>query len=1025
MKKKINSNDNQEILIVEDSATQLEQLRYLLEENNYKVIAASNGKEGLEAARKYLPAIIISDILMPEMNGYELCKAIRSDENLKDTPIVLLTSLSGPADVIEALKCGADNFIRKPYDAKHLIMRIDNILTNRKLRASNKVRVGVELYLGGEKHFITSERQQILDLLISTYEQAVELYGSLKIREQQLDRTNQILRGIYQIAKGLNRATIQQEVIDGVLDLALELPDVRAGWFSVYVGTNGDAKDGSDFKLVGARGLPPALEAPGAMEGDCLCRRKVLAGEINRSMNVTECERIKNAKGETFGLRSHATIPLKSGDKLMGILNLVGTEQILFSDDDLAMLNGIGNQIGAALYRCKMHEHLEELVEERTAALTAEIAERQKAEKSLSESEERFRSLYLNAIVGIYRTSPDGKILMANPALVSMLGYASFEELKKIDLTQEGFVQFYPRELFIEPIEKYGEIKEMESVWKRKDGKEIWVSESARAIRNSKGETLYYDGTVINITERKESEKQIYMLAHMVKSVGQCVSITDTQDRIIFVNETFLKTYGYEEHELIGKHIGIVRSPNNSKEVVEKILPATLAGGWEGELLNLKKDGSEFPVYLNASVIKDTSGNIIGLSGVATDITERKQAEQELIKAKEMAELSNKLKDAFIANISHEIRTPLNGILGMTSLIRDTYAQNATEEELELFTSVNISSKRIIRTVDLILNFSRLQVGEYPSTPTEMELSLICQSLVQGYMIAAKAAALELSFENRCKDSRIFADEYSVTQAVSNLIDNAIKYTKKGFVKVTIYEGSNDEVMLDIKDSGIGIEKDYITKIFEPYWQEDMGYGRAYEGVGLGLSLVKKFLDLNGASISVVSKKGEGTTFTIRFDRKIQSLNNKAPESKEKGTLHSMQAGKASAKKPGINQTAGKNKLVLLVEDDQINQIAIRRFIESKYKVLITSSSDGVAEILKNNKVDIILMDISIKGAKDGLELTKELKASKEYSHIPVIAVTAHAFDKDRANAFEAGCDEYLSKPFTMQLLLDTIEKFV
>jgi PAS domain S-box-containing protein len=376
MESKIKLNNNLRILIVEDSPTQLEQLQHSLETHDYLVITAVNGKLGLETARKHQPAIIISDIVMPEMNGYELCKAIRSDEILKDTPIVLLTSLSGPADVIEALKCGADNFIRKPYDEQHLLLRIDNILSNRKLRSSDKVQIGVELYLGGDKHFITAERQQILDLLISTYEQAVELCGTLEIREQQINRANAILRGIYQIAKGLNSAMTRQAVIEHVLDRTLKLPDVRAGWFSVYEGD-------SNFKLAGSRGLPPALEVPGSLEGDCLCRRKVIAGEIDRSMNITECELLKKAKGETYGLSSHVTIPLKSGNQLMGILNLIGTKQILFNDDDLAVFNSIGNQIGAALDRCCIHEHLEELVIERTAELTAEIIKRNKAEESV------------------------------------------------------------------------------------------------------------------------------------------------------------------------------------------------------------------------------------------------------------------------------------------------------------------------------------------------------------------------------------------------------------------------------------------------------------------------------------------------------------------------------------------------------------------------------------------------------------------------------------------------------------------
>ncbi|MBI4535505.1 MAG: response regulator, partial [Ignavibacteriae bacterium] len=378
--KNTGNNHGVEVLIAEDSLTQAEQLRHLLEEHGFSVRAVSNGTEALAAARERRPTVIISDIVMPEMDGYDLCKAVKSDEVLKDTPVVLLTSLSSPQDVIEALKSGADNFIRKPYDERHLLLRVEHIIANRRLRESDKVKVGVELYLGGERHFITAERQQILDLLISTYEQAVQLCRELQMREEELDRANTMLTGIYRIAKGLNSAATESEIVEQVLRNALDLPDVRAGWISLFDPASG-------FQLVGSRGLPPALAQPGVIEGDCLCRQKFLEGDIIRATNITECERLQKAKGETLGLRSHVTIPLHVGTRPLGILNLVGSEQVMFSENDLTILNGIGNQIGVALERCRMHEHLEERVRQRTAALTAEIAERARAEDALRTTE--------------------------------------------------------------------------------------------------------------------------------------------------------------------------------------------------------------------------------------------------------------------------------------------------------------------------------------------------------------------------------------------------------------------------------------------------------------------------------------------------------------------------------------------------------------------------------------------------------------------------------------------------------------
>jgi two-component system, sensor histidine kinase and response regulator len=183
-------NTNTQILIAEDSVTQAEQLRYLLEQEGYSVTTTANGREALKAARERVPDLIISDIVMPEMDGYALCKAIKTDEQLKDVPVMIVTTLSSVQDITTSLECGADNFLRKPYDSTSLLARIDNLLSNWELRKGNKMRMGVEIYLGGKRHFITSEREQILDLLISSYEQAIQVNEELKQREQEVRELN-------------------------------------------------------------------------------------------------------------------------------------------------------------------------------------------------------------------------------------------------------------------------------------------------------------------------------------------------------------------------------------------------------------------------------------------------------------------------------------------------------------------------------------------------------------------------------------------------------------------------------------------------------------------------------------------------------------------------------------------------------------------------------------------------------------------------------------------------------------------
>ena len=182
--------DEIEILIVEDSPTQAERLRRLIQSMRYKARVAGNGRLALEAIRERKPHLVLSDIVMPEMDGYTLCRAIKTDPALRDIPVILVTSLMDPKDIIRGIECGSDNFIRKPYAEDYLLNRIGHMLMNQKLRKNQNMEVGIALYLGDQKHFINAERQQILDLLISTYEQAVQVNSELQARERQVIELN-------------------------------------------------------------------------------------------------------------------------------------------------------------------------------------------------------------------------------------------------------------------------------------------------------------------------------------------------------------------------------------------------------------------------------------------------------------------------------------------------------------------------------------------------------------------------------------------------------------------------------------------------------------------------------------------------------------------------------------------------------------------------------------------------------------------------------------------------------------------
>jgi len=389
--------------------------------------------------------------------------------------------------------------------------------------------------------------------------------------------------------------------------------------------------------------------------------------------------------------------------------------------------------------------------------------------------------------------------------------------------------------------------------------------------------------------------------------------------------------------------------------------------------------------------------------------------EKELIDAKEKAETANKFKDAFIANISHEIRTPLNGILGMTSIIKEAFSDFAAEDEKYYFTSVETSSKRLIKTVDLIVNFSRIQVGDFAINPIEFSLSDIINNIVTEYLPIANEKSVSLNFKASIANFKIFADEYTVSTSLINIVDNAIKFTDAGSVNIDLYRDKSNLICIAVTDTGIGISDDYLPNLFTPYSQEEFGYNRAYEGVGLGLSLVKKFLDLNNISIKVESKKNEGSKFTLVF-------NDSGSAESTTGVAENI----IESKKEIIRKERKTSKpAILVVEDDGINQLYLKSVLVKDYEIVIASSADKAIKVFEENDFDLVIMDISLKGGMNGLELTKLIRDGSKNPNVPIIAVTGHAFPEDQQKTVESGCDDYLAKPFESFELLEKINQLI
>ena len=242
------------------------------------------------------------------------------------------------------------------------------------------------------------------------------------------------------------------------------------------------------------------------------------------------------------------------------------------------------------------------------------------------------------------------------------------------------------------------------------------------------------------------------------------------------------------------------------------------------------------------------------------------QSNKNLIVAKEEAEKSDRLKSEFLAQMSHEIRTPIHILMSYSNLIRDEIEEQVDEDLRSNFNAIDDAGKRIIRTTDLILNMSEIATGTYEYSENTFDLyDNILKSIYEEFKLLAGEKKLGLNLIKETDNTTITADKYSIYQVFTNLIENAIKYTISGKIDIIIYTYDNGKLSVTVADTGIGIAKEYIPNLFKPFMQEDQGYSRRFEGNGLGLALVKNYCDLNQAAISVESKKGQGSRFTVTF----------------------------------------------------------------------------------------------------------------------------------------------------------------
>lgn len=376
----------------------------------------------------------------------------------------------------------------------------------------------------------------------------------------------------------------------------------------------------------------------------------------------------------------------------------------------------------------------------------------------------------------------------------------------------------------------------------------------------------------LEINQRKISElalrksEERFRLMFELAPVGMV--ILSPKNIILEVNKSFCNTVGYEPEELINKSYESFSHPEDwplESSRHDQMINNTISDA-NFEKRFIKKDTKIINAIVESVLTKDEKGSPVNFIIQVIDVTQQKKAQRELIAAKEQAEESDRLKTAFLAQMSHEIRTPLNVILTSTSLIEEELSHLPDTDEDNLMLSINSAGQRLLRTIDLILNMSSIQSGSYKAEYEPVELNKELFRLINEFKSISSEKNIDLLFSSQVKEAPILADKYTVIQIFQNLVDNAIKYTHQGKVEINVYRDPGKKICVEVKDTGIGISKEYQKNLFQTFSQEDQGHIRKFEGNGLGLALVKKYVELNNAEISFTSEKGNGSTFTVLFD---------------------------------------------------------------------------------------------------------------------------------------------------------------